>query len=199
MTSFRRLATELDPQVLIISLMTLVIMLGSSVISPVLPLLAQEFGVSYAGAGALVSAFAVGRIPFDFIGGTLVDRLSPRLVASGGAAFGVTMGYLGPAPAAIIADITPKEASGAVMGLYRMAGDTGLLLGPIAIGWTAGHMGFASAFAVVAGCIAAVAMMGMSTRETLTSHEVKAESVSVVQEVPSVSGSLSPRGRGGWK
>jgi len=86
MIFFRRLATELDPQVLIISLMTLVIMLGSSVISPVLPLFAQEFGVSYAGAGALVSAFAVGRIPFDFIGGTLVDRVSPRLVASGGAA-----------------------------------------------------------------------------------------------------------------
>src|SRR5438093_10441783 len=86
MTVLRRLGVELDPQVLIISFMTLVIMLGSSVISPVLPLLAQEFGVSYAGAGALVSAFAVGRIPFDFIGGTLVDRLSPRLVAGGGAA-----------------------------------------------------------------------------------------------------------------
>src|SRR5215831_868451 len=86
MTFFRRLAAELDPQVLVISLMTLVIMLGSSVISPVLPLIAQEFGISYAGAGALVSAFALGRIPFDFIGGALVDRFSPRLIASGGAA-----------------------------------------------------------------------------------------------------------------
>ncbi len=69
MTFLRRLTAELDSQILAISLMTLVIMLGSSVISPVLPLLAQEFGVSYAGAGILVSAFAVGRIPFDFIGG----------------------------------------------------------------------------------------------------------------------------------
>ncbi len=430
MTFFRRLTTELDPQVLIISLMTLVIMLGSSVISPVLPLLAQEFGVSYAGAGALVSAFAVGRIPFDFIGGALVDRISPRLVASGGAAlvtlsavlsalaqsfhallwyrliggvgsalfvitamaflvravspqrmgqamsfyqsmlllgvsfgpsvggltagffhslhapfwamaalslavtlmcfrwigefpailagshhaaaprqtsartvlahllrdqtfrfvcvltfllfairsgtmlnlmplfaqekmglsetgigmmqslcslgnlfvlwhagrlldrvgrrrvalpslwatvlvillfpwattlfpllavsmaFGVTMGYLGPAPAAIIADITPKGASGAVMGLYRMAGDIGLLLGPIAIGWTAGHLGFGAAFVAVAGCTVLVAMMGIGTRETLMSHEVKAESVPIIQEASSVSGSLSSRGRG---
>src|SRR5712664_1703702 len=93
MTFFRRLTTDLDPQVIVISLMTLVIMLGSSVISPVLPLLAQEFGVSYAGAGALVSAFALGRIPSDFIGGALVDRLSPRLVASGGAAI-VTLSAL---------------------------------------------------------------------------------------------------------
>jgi len=419
MTFFRRLTTDLDPQVLIISLMTLVIMLGSSVISPVLPLLAQEFGVSYAGAGALVSAFAVGRIPFDFIGGALVDRISPRLVASGGAAlvtlsavlsasaqsfhallwyrliggvgsalfvitamaflvravnpqrmgqamsfyqsmlllgvsfgpsvgglaagffhslhapfwamaalslavtficfrwigefpatpsgahhaavaeqisartvlapllhdqtfrfvcvltfllfavrsgtmlnlmplfaqekmglgetgigmvqslcslgnffvlwhagrlldrvgrrrvalpslwatvlvillfpwattllsllavsmaFGVTMGYLGPAPAAIIADITPRGASGAVMGLYRMAGDTGLLLGPIAIGWTAGRVGFDLTFAAVACCTVLVAIMGLGIRETLTSHEVRTETVSVAEEAPS--------------
>src|SRR5207247_9012770 len=86
MTVLRRRGVELDPQVLIISFMTLVIMLGSSVISPALPLLAQEFGVSYAGAGVLVSAFAMGRIPSDFIGGALVDRVSPRLVASRGAA-----------------------------------------------------------------------------------------------------------------
>src|SRR5919109_328845 len=86
MTFFRRLMAELDPQVLIISLMTLVIMLGSSVISPVLPLLAQDFGVSYAGAGVLVSVFALGRIPFSFIGGAMVDRWSPRFVAMSGAA-----------------------------------------------------------------------------------------------------------------
>lgn len=414
MTLLRRLATEYDPQVLIISVMTLVIMMGSSVISPVLPLLAQEFGVSYAGAGALVSAFAVGRIPFDFIGGTLVDRVSPRIMASGGAAlvtlsaflsapaqsfhallwyrliggvgsalfvitsmaflvrsvrpqrmgqvmsfyqsmlllgvsfgpsvgglassyfhslhapfwamavlslavtlmswrwigefpetssgaqrdaghasprpllapllrdrtfrfvcvvtllvfairsgtmlnlmplfaqtslglketgigivqslcslanffvlwhagrlldrigrrrvalpslwatalvivlfpfattlplfltasmaFGVTIGYLSPAPAAIIADITPREASGAAMGLYRMAGDIGLLLGPIAIGWAAEHWGFRVAFLAIAGCTALVAIMGINLRETLTVHEEKVEAREIARE-----------------
>lgn len=416
MTFLRRLATELDPQVLIISLMTLVIMLGSSVISPVLPLFAQEFGVSYAGAGALVLAFAVGRIPFDFIGGTLVDRVSPRLVASGGAAlvtlsavlsalaqsfhallwyrliggvgsalfvitamaflvravspqrmgqamsfyqsmlllgisfgpsigglaagffhslrapfwamallslavtlmcfrwigefpatlvgshpsasgrtstwevlihllrdqtfrfvcvltfllfairsgmmqnlmplfaqkemglgetgigvvqslcslgnffvlwhagllldrigrrrvtlpslwasalvvllfpwattsirlagasiaFGVVMGYLGPAPAAIIADITPEGATGAVMGLYRMCGDIGLLLGPITVGWTAGYLGFGAAFAAMAGSTVLVAIMGFGTRETLKSHEIQTDLAPAVEEM----------------
>ncbi len=384
--------------------MTLVIMMGSSVISPVLPLLAQEFGVSYAGAGALVSAFALGRIPFDFIGGALVDRFSPRLIASSGAAivmisallsvwapnfhvllwcrliggvgsalfvitamallartvsprrmgqamgfyqsmlllgvsfgptvggfsaslfhslrapfwamafsslavtvmcfrwvtdfsssshetqaadvppettrtvlltllqdntfrfvciltfllfgvrsgmmqnmmplfaqeklglsetgigviqslcslgnffvlwhagrlldqagrrlvtlvglwatvlvllafawvttpfalagagvaFGVVAGYLGPAPAAIVADIAPKGSSGAVMGLYRMAGDVGLLLGPISFGWTAERLGFTSAFVAAAGATALVALLGVGSRETLHIHE----------------------------
>jgi MFS family permease len=415
MKQFRRLTADLDSQVWVISLMTLVIMMGSSVISPVLPLLAQEFGVSYAGAGVLVAAFAVGRIPFDFIGGTLVDRLSPRLIAGGGAtivtlsavlsafaesfstllwyrlmsgvgsalftitamaflvrsvapqrmgqvmsfyqsmlligvsvgpsvggfaaslfhslhapfwamailslvvtvlcfrligefpvsptlahargshhvltnaglstllrdqtflfvcvltflifairsglmlnlmplfaqttiglgetgigivqslcslanffvlwhagqlldrvgrrrvtlpslwatvvvillfpwattllplvgasvAFGIVIGYLGPAPAAIIADIAPKNSVGTVMGIYRMAGDIGLLLGPIAVGWAAGHVGFGAAFSAVAGCTAVVAVMGMGTRETLTAREVKVETVPTCEE-----------------
>lgn len=391
--------------------MTLVIMLGSSVISPVLPLLAQEFGVSYAGAGALVSAFALGRIPFDFIGGALVDRISPRLVASGGAAivtvsallsawasdfhallwyrliggvgsalfvitamallartvsprrmgqamgfyqsmlllgvsfgptvggfsaslfhslrapfwamavlslavtvmcfrwitefpssshetqaaatqrettrtvlltllrdktfrfvciltfllfgvrsgmmqnlmplfaqeklglsetgigviqslsslgnffvlwhagrlldragrrrvtlaslwatalvvlgfawvttplslatagvaFGVAAGYLGPAPAAVIADIAPRGSTGAVMGLYRMCGDIGLLLGPISVGWATERFGFALAFASAAGVTALVALLGIGARETLHTQEISIESTS---------------------
>jgi MFS family permease len=398
MPFFRRIASDLDPQVVIISLMTLVVMLGSSVISPVLPLIAQEFGVSYAGAGALVAAFALGRIPFDFIGGAAVDRWSPRLIACGGAAivgisallsaiaksftallwyrllggigsalftitamaflartvapqrmgqamgfyqsmllvgvsigpgvgglaasffhdlrapfwamsvlsllvaivglwwigefppvtaresaarhdstrevlsqllrdwtfvfaciltfllfgirsgislnlmplfaqehigldesgigltqslcslanfcviwhagrlldgvgrrrvtlvslwatvfavllypwatsyarlavvsvvFGAAIGYLGPAPAAVIADLTPPGKAGTVMGVYRGAGDIGLLLGPVFAGWLAGHLGFGPAFVVTAGCTALVALLGIGTRETL--------------------------------
>src|SRR5262249_60330355 len=80
------------------------------------------------------------------------------------------MGYLRPAPAAIIADLTPKEASGAVIGLYRMAGDIGLLLGPVAIGWGAGRGGFASAFSAGAGCIALGGIMGVGAREALRPH-----------------------------
>ncbi|MGE0825723.1 MAG: MFS transporter [Candidatus Binatia bacterium] len=399
MSFLRSVTADLDPQVVIISLMTLVIMLGSSVISPVLPLIAQEFGVSYAGAGALVAAFALGRIPFDFIGGAAVDRFSPRIIACGGAAvvavsalfsavaesfqallwyrviggigsalftitamaflvrtvapqrmgqamgfyqsmlligvsfgptvggvasslsanlrapfwamavlsfvvagvgwywigefpattsgqriaavsdsattvlkqllhdftfvfacvltlllfgirsgvnlnlmplfaqeklglgetgiglaqslcslanfcvlwhagrlldqvgrrwvtlvslwvsvvtllcfpwattplllmlvsiaFGAAIGYLGPAPAAVIADMTPAGKAGTVMGLYRGAGDTGLLLGPVFVGWVASHLGFNLAFTVAAGCAVLVALLGIATRETL--------------------------------
>lgn len=414
MTLLSRLTGDLDPQVIVISLMTLVIMLGSSVISPVLPLLAHEFGVSYTGAGALVSAFALGRIPFDFIGGALVDRISPRLVATGGAAivtlsavlsvwasdfhlllwcrliggvgsalfiitamallartvsprrmgqamgfyqsmlllgvsfgptvggfsasffhnlrapfwamailsfavtimcfrwvtefpasshgtheaemrgettrtvlmtllqdntfrfvclltfllfgvrsgmtqnlmplfaqeklglsetgigviqslsslgnflilwhagrlldqagrrrvtlvglwatalvvlafawvttplslagagvaFGVVAGYLGPAPAAVIADIAPKGSTGAVMGLYRMCGDIGLLLGPISIGWAAEHLGFTWTFVAVAASTALVALIGLGTRETLLRRDTPSDLTPVIK------------------
>ena len=113
----RRWAGEFDPQVIIICVMTLVIMLGSGVIAPVLPLLAQEFGVSYAGAGGLVSAFALGRIPFDFIGGTLVDRISPRFVASGGAAL-VTLSAL----------LSTQVESFGFLLVYRLIGGIGSAL-----------------------------------------------------------------------
>ena len=75
----------LDPQVILLSITSLVIMLGSSIISPGLPLYAREFGVSYAGAGLLVSSFALGRLAFDYVGGALADRMSPRLLTTAGA------------------------------------------------------------------------------------------------------------------
>jgi MFS family permease len=405
MNFLHRWVADFNPQVIVVSLMTLVIMMGSSVISPVLPLIAQEFGVSYTGAGALVSAFALGRIPFDFIGGALVDRFSPRWIATGGAAvvalsaglsaiahdfhvllfyrfiggvgsalftitamaclartvapqrmgqamgfyqsmlligvsfgpsvggmaasffqnlrapfwamavlslavalmsyrwideffaatvhpsalknatgapsalrqlsrdftfvficivtlllfgirsgvtlnlmplfaqetlglgetgigvaqslcslanfcvvwhagrlldhagrrrvllgslwaaalsvlcfpwattawllalaailFGAAIGYVGPAPAAVIADLTPPGAAGKVMGVYRGAGDMGLLLGPITVGWLASYLGFNTTFIAVAICTAFVAVIGIGMRETLVSIQRK--------------------------
>jgi MFS family permease len=87
------------------------------------------------------------------------------------AAFGLVSGYLGPAPAAIIADIAPKGTAGAVMGLYRMSGDFGLLLGPIIIGWAAGQIGVGATFVGIACFTLLVAVFGFSARETL--HEVQ--------------------------
>lgn len=397
----------LDPQVIAISVMALVMMVGASVIAPILPLFAQELGVSYAGAGALISAFAIGRIPFDFVGGSLADRLSPRWMATLGASLvalsallsglaesfsalvwyraldgvgsalfvitamaflirtvaphnmgkamsfyqsmillgvsvgpaiggasaqlfaslrapffvmalfsfcvacfsflwiedlppqaspekkrassaeqptsswpllfslvrdqtflfacvltmlvfairagvrlnlvpllakdvvglneawigtllsvaalanfavlwhagslldragrrrvtmpslwgalfvvlsfiwaktffllfltmaslGVVMGYLAPAPAAMVADLTPPAVAGSAMGFYRMAGDLGLLLGPVSFGWVAARFGFTPAFVCAGACVALVLLMGIGTRETLTGEK----------------------------
>jgi MFS family permease len=81
----RETSAGLDRQVVLLSTTSLVIMLGSSIITPGLPLYAREFGVSYAGAGFLVSSFAFGRLAFDYPGGVLADRLSPRLLTTAGA------------------------------------------------------------------------------------------------------------------
>jgi MFS family permease len=75
----------LDRQVILLSATSLVVMLGSSIISPVLPLYAREFGVSYTGAGLLISSFAAGRLAFDYVGGELAERTSARLLTAAGA------------------------------------------------------------------------------------------------------------------
>ena len=51
------------------------VMMGASLVAPILPLYALEFGVSYTAAGALITAFAVARLSFDLIGGVAGDRL----------------------------------------------------------------------------------------------------------------------------
>ena len=91
---FRASAAGLDRQVILLSVSSLVVMLGSSIVSPVLPLYAREFGVTYAGAGMLVSAFAVGRLAFDYAGGALAESVSPRLLATAGALVSALAAFL---------------------------------------------------------------------------------------------------------
>lgn len=52
--------------------------LGFGVVTPAIPLFAQEFGVGPTAAGAVVSAFAFMRLVFGPFGGRLVDRLGER-------------------------------------------------------------------------------------------------------------------------
>lgn len=82
---FESATAGLDGEVVLLSLTSFVVMLGASVITPVLPLYARQFGVSYTGAGLMMSAFAAGRLVFDYAGGRMADRTSPRLLATIGA------------------------------------------------------------------------------------------------------------------
>ena len=157
-----------------------------------MPLFAQEkIGLSETGIGLTQSLCSLANFCVLWHGGRLLDRVGRRwvtlvslwatvltilwfpwattftLLVIVSVAFGAAIGYLGPAPAAVIADLTPPGKAGTVMGLYRGAGDTGLLLGPVCVGWLAGHLGFDLAFVVTAGCTALVALLGIGTRETL--------------------------------
>lgn len=62
------------------------VMTGATLVAPILPLYALEFGVSYTAAGALVTGFAVARLLFDVIGGVAGDRYGARKVTMAGAA-----------------------------------------------------------------------------------------------------------------
>lgn len=171
----------LDRQVVLLSVASLVVMLGSSVVSPVLPLYAREFGVSYVGAGMLVSAFAIGRLGFDYAGGALADRLSPRFLATAGAlvcalsaflcaratSFGWLVVYrtiegLGSAfyvitVMALFARTVGPERMGKAMGFYQSMILLGVSFGPTLGGVVAEVSGLRAPFYVMAGFDVAVA------------------------------------------
>jgi MFS family permease len=46
----------------------------------------------------------------------------------------LSMALAGPAPAAYVVDISPKEITGIAMSLYRTAGDIGFVIGPPILG-----------------------------------------------------------------
>jgi len=84
---------------------------------------------------------------------------------------GVVLDYLAPAPAAMVADLTPRELLGPVIGVYRMAGDVGLLIGPVALGALATAFGFEAAFLAAAVCALLTLLLGAAIPETLRPRE----------------------------
>ncbi len=68
--------------------------------------------------------------------GVAVTALSPNLewFLAGLLLSAIGTGVSGPAPAAFVADIAPPELRGSAMGMYRTAGDFGVVLAPVASG-----------------------------------------------------------------
>lgn len=68
-----------------LALVTFSIYLGWGLVSPVLPLYAETFGVGSFAVGVLVASFAITSFAFDLYGGRLSDRYGARRMACGGA------------------------------------------------------------------------------------------------------------------
>ncbi|MGH7804433.1 MAG: MFS transporter, partial [Candidatus Binatia bacterium] len=157
-----------------------------------IPLFGQEAGgLSESAIGFILSASAFSNFAVLWHAGSLIDRRGrmwvamPSLVATGAISaafaispafwsllvmsvfFGAALGYLAPAPAAMAADLTPRELMGSMMGIYRMGGDLGLLLGPVGVGFVAERLGFEAAY-IAAGLFALVVLgLGVGLPETL--------------------------------
>jgi len=173
---------DLDRRVLVFSLASMVIMLGAGIISPVLPLYATAFGASFAGAGALVSAFALGRFLFDYIGGALADRVPARWLAGGGAGLtalasllcglaqsfpmlilyrgleGIGSAFYVTTAMAFITRTVPPAKMGRVMGFYQGMILLGISFGPAVGGYIAHVAGLRAPFFAYAFLSALVAV-----------------------------------------
>jgi len=174
-----------DPLILPFYVPAFVLFLGSALLSPVLPLYAEEFQVSYAWIGAVASARALGMLIMDVPSGLLLRRLGHKRAILLGMA--VTVGFLaamswagsiqeaflyqllsgfgmalyGIARHAYITEHAPKSNRGRSMalfgGLVRIAG----FVGPSIGGFVAARMGLRVPF-VVAGLVSVPALLSVA-------------------------------------
>ena len=63
-----------------------VVLLGTGLVLPTMPLFARSFGVGYEGAGILLSAFGIARLVTDVAAGLVADRFGERLAGASGLA-----------------------------------------------------------------------------------------------------------------
>ncbi|HJP65002.1 MAG TPA: MFS transporter [Actinomycetota bacterium] len=86
------------------------------------------------------------------------------------AVLGIGSGYAGVPPGAMLSDVVPTGRSGTAVGVFRFAGDLGLVLGPLVAGGAVTAFGFVPAFWVVAIPIAIGLVLAIRTPETLQRH-----------------------------
>src|SRR5262245_16280810 len=65
----------IHPNIVALSLVSLVVMMGSSMVTPSLTLYARDIGADGFLVGAVIAGFAIGRLVFDLPAGFLADRL----------------------------------------------------------------------------------------------------------------------------
>lgn len=160
------------------------------------PLLAAErFGLSGSTIGLVLTAGAAGNLLVLAHAGRLVDRAgrrrtvrtgllatlpvavglalvtSPWLLFLLAAGLGVAKGYAAVVPASVLSDLASPQIRSTAVGIQRMTTDLGLLVGPFVAGAMADHLGFASAFLLTAGFVAAIALTTAGMRETAPQPE----------------------------
>jgi MFS family permease len=159
---------------LILCVTTAVLMMGQGVISPVLPLYAQEFGVGTAMIGLTITVFGAARLVVNLPAGFLSERYGRRMLLVGGPAI-AALGSLGGGVAPtfewlivsrfvagagsamymtgamiLLTDITTDENRGRMMSLYQGSLLAGVSLGPGVGGFVAEGFGLAAPFFLVA-------------------------------------------------
>jgi DHA1 family multidrug resistance protein-like MFS transporter len=159
---------------LILCATTIVVMMGHGIISPVLPLYAQSFGVGTAMIGLTITVFGAARLVVNLPAGLLSERYGRRLLLFGGPAvmalgslgsgFAPTFGWLiasrfvsGAGSAMymtgaiiLLTDITTDENRGRLMSIYQGSLLAGVAIGPAVGGFVAEAFGLAAPFFLVA-------------------------------------------------
>lgn len=177
------------------------VMAGLTLVAPILPLYALEFGVSYTAAGALITGFAVARLMFSVIGGVAGDRWGARRVTVFGTAllavssvtaalapnYGILLAsrFIEGVGSAIFAttafqyllQVTPRDRLGRATAAFQTGLLSGVAIGPLAGGFLAEVGDFRTPFWVYAGLAAGVSVAAWFLIEDLPSRGTSARQV----------------------
>jgi MFS family permease len=172
-----------DRSIRAVILVAFVMTIGIGVVLPVLPLYVRDFGVGYAGVGALVGAYGLARLLSDLGAGILVDRIGERAAGSGGfalvALFSLATGLAPSYPVAVICwaaagigsavafaalfsyllKVVPKHRMARTLSVFYGSFNVGVVIGGFAAGFVAEHLGLASPLFVNAGLLALAALL----------------------------------------
>jgi len=146
----------------ILTFVLFVVMLGYGIVIPILPFYIESMGAGGTELGLLVASYAVMRLIFGPIWGSLSDRVGRKpVLLIGILGYAVTMVWFGlatklwmlfaarilagvlssataPTTMAFIGDSTPEKERGGGMGLLGAAGGIGTIVGPVLGGFLAG-------------------------------------------------------------
>jgi multidrug resistance protein len=177
-------------------IMIALIMMGNGVVSPILSIYAQTFGVASTLVGTLITIYGIGRLMANLPAGILSQRIGrrpmlfvgPLIVAGSSAAAamtgdfgwllfwrliqGVGSGIYMTASLAAIADISPPAHRVGNMALYQAALQGGAMIGPAFGGYVAAWFGYAAPFwaLAVVGLLASLTAVS-SFEDTLSKAE----------------------------
>ena len=190
---------------LVLCITTMVVMMGFGIISPVLPLYAQSFGVGTAMIGLTITVFGAARLVMNLPAGFLSERYGRRLLLVGGPAvtalgslaggFAPTFGWLiasrfvAGAGSAIymtgamilLIDITTDENRGRLMSIFQGSLLAGVSLGPAVGGFVAQGFGLAAPFFLVAA-LAGLATLWSFLRMPETVHLSREQARAAAEE-----------------
>lgn len=151
---------------------------SNNLVTPLLPAIRNDLGMSVAAVGVYVSAYGMARLAIDLPSGALNVRLGPRrmvlvgvglnsvasvvAVFAGSAAVllaaricaGIGAGLLATVILTAMSDVAPPQIRGRVMSLYQVANNLGIALYPLLGGALGMLLGWRAGF--VAAAVAAV-------------------------------------------
>ena len=158
----------------ILTFVLFVVMLGYGIVIPILPFYIESMGAGGTELGLLVASYAIMRLFFGPVWGSLSDRVGRKpVLLIGILGYAVTMVWFGlatqlwmlfaarilagilssataPTTMAYIGDSTPEKERGGGMGMLGAAGGVGTILGPVLGGFLGGES-LAIPFFIAAG------------------------------------------------